>query len=368
MTSLSKLLLFAFPAVLVSGCSAIHIPALCHNRPKAFAEKAALLPSGPNDFSRPFIEEELAGLSRSFTVFIPRVCYLSHSLGESPPLVDASRPPVLLCEELFTLSPAVLELGQRLASEGFAVYIPILFGDAREDPNSKWLAIQRYVSFAFAKPDWKANVPAASERPIIHELAGLCRSIAKRHPGKKMGAIGLCISGSFPLELLCEAPIVAPVLSQPAMPVVAFDFYRRQSLGMSDEKMQAVRSVIVDRHLSVLGFRFQLDPISPPERFAHLRYLLGPAFIDATLPASDYIYRDKCPANAHAVLTDGFCPWLKGEREKRGHFAYRQLVWFLKTRLEGTSLAEPVYDPNAIARHNDSFSDSDFSFGAKCHP
>ena len=107
--------------------------------------------------------------------------------------------------------------------------------------------------------------------------------------------------------------------------------------------------MVIKQHLTVLGFRFQLDPISPPERFAHLRNLLGTAFVDATLPASDYVYVDHCPDTAHAVLTDGFRPWSKGEHETRGHFAYRQLVWFLKTRLKSESLAEPVYDANAVA-------------------
>jgi hypothetical protein len=165
-----------------------------------------------------------------------------------------------------------------------------------------------------------------------------------------MGAIGLCITGSFPLELLAEVPlppIAAAVLSQPAIPIVAGDFARRQSFGMAEEKMRAVRLVIAKKHITVLGFRFELDPISPPERFAHLRYLLGSSFIDATVPASDYIYRDHCPPNAHAVLTDAFRVWLPGEHETRGHYAYRQLVWFLKTRLDGARAAVPIYNPNA---------------------
>jgi hypothetical protein len=43
--------------------------------------------------------------------------------------------------------------------------VPILFGNAREDPNSTWLGIRRAVSFAFGRPDWKANEPAAAETP-----------------------------------------------------------------------------------------------------------------------------------------------------------------------------------------------------------
>jgi len=334
------------------GCSGIHIAGHCTSQANALAEKFALLPSRGSDFSRPFFQEELPGMHYNFTVLVPRTCYLPRS-AEKPPQIDSGRSPVVLCEELLTISPAILELAQRLASDGFAVYVPILFGNMREDPNSVWLGVYRPLSFYFGYPAWKANDAAAAERPIVQEVAALCRQIAARHPGKKMGAIGLCITGSFPLELLAEVPmppIAAPVLSQPSIPIVSSNFARRQSLGMAEEKLRTVQHIIAKRHLTVLGFRFQLDPISPPERFAHLRHLLGPSFIDATLPASDYIYLDHCPPSAHAVLTDGFRPWFNDEHETRGHYAYRQLVWFLKTRLDGARLAAPIYNPNATAK------------------
>jgi dienelactone hydrolase len=213
----------------------------------------------------------------------------------------------VICEELFTLSPAIPKLAQRLAQQGFAVYVPILFGNAREDPNSPWLEASRGLSFAFGKPDWKANDAAADDRPVIHEIAGLCTAIAARHPKKKMGVIGLCITGSFPLEMLAEgSPIAAPVVSRPAIPIVATNFDRRASFGMSQRKTLALQQEVNKRHLQVLGFRFELDQISPPTHFANIQNCLKSAFIDATLPASDYIYRDGCPSNAHAVLTDGY--------------------------------------------------------------
>jgi hypothetical protein len=52
----------------------------------------------------------------------------------------------------------------------------------------------------------------------------------------------------------------------------------------------------------VLGFRFTGDKASPPERFAHLRELLGDAFIGVELdssPGNPYNH----PKNAHSVLT-----------------------------------------------------------------
>lgn len=327
---------------LSTGC-VIHFAGHCNTDKDALKDKLALLPVNPTDSSRPFIQEEIRGVSENFTVFIPRSCYLPGAPQETL-RIDSSRAPVVICEELFTLSPALLKLAQRLADQGFAVYVPILFGNAREDPNSAWLAATRGLSFGFGKPDWKANDAAADDRPVIHEIAGLCTTIAARHPKRKMGVIGLCITGSFPLELLAErSPIAAPVISQPAIPLIATNFDRRASFGMSQSKMLVLQKQVNEHHLQVLGFRFELDQISPPERFANIQHWLKSAFFDATLPASDYIYQGGCPSNAHAVLTDGYSDPVKGKPETRGHFAYRQLVWFLKTRLNGEQIPPPVY-------------------------
>jgi Dienelactone hydrolase family len=232
-SDLSKILLFASFTALSSGC-AVHLAGHCTSQQKALEEKLALLPVSKTDTSRAFIEEEICGVHEKFTVFVPKTCYL-HGTLQGTPRIDPGRAPVVICEELFTLSPTMLKLGQRLADAGFAVYIPILFGNAYEDPNSPWMQASRGLSFGFGRPDWKANDSDADDRPVIHEIAGLCTTIAAFHPNKKLGVIGLCISGSSPLELLAEgsSPIAAPVISQPAIPVIATNFERRGSFGMS---------------------------------------------------------------------------------------------------------------------------------------
>ncbi len=298
----------------------------------------------------------MRGGSRSFKVFIPRECFA----GQTPhpgswPRADL--PPVLLCHEMVTLGPDTLELAQRLARKGYAVYVPVLFGNEHEDPGSLWLGLVRGLDFACFLPEWNANAGAGT-RPIADELADLCRTgILPKHPHQRLGIIGLCISGMLPVELLGQQAAIprltALVISQPAMPVVACTFQRRQSLGIAPEELRRARQRLMTQDLQVLGFRFQLDLMSPPERFARLRAELGDRFIDATLPASDYVLRDHYPSAAHAVLTDGFRPWRAHERETRGHFAYRQLLWFLDTRLKGHHDSEPVYHPDQTDHQED---------------
>jgi hypothetical protein len=237
------------------------------------------------------------------------------------------------------------------------VYLPILFGNEREDPVSVPLAIARGVCFRYFQPEWNADA-STSSRPIADELGGLCREeILPRHPGKGLGVIGLCISGILPIELLGQSAEIprytAMVVSQPAMPVCAASVERRRSLGISQEELTTARKRLLRNDLQVIGFRFELDLMSPPEKFAFLKSVLGDRFIDATLAAKDYVGRDHYPKAAHAVLTDGFRPWHDGEPETRAHFAYRQLLWYLDTRLKGMGSAPPVYHPSETHHRED---------------
>jgi dienelactone hydrolase len=315
----------------------------------------SLLPGFPDDQSRAFVERSMTGGTRRFKVFIPRESF-AHQSPVTGGWPRPDFPPVLLLHEFITLGPDTLELAQRLARIGYAVYVPILFGNEHEDPMSVPLAIERGISFRYFRPEWNADASSGS-RPIADELAALCREqILPRHPEKRLGVIGLCISGILPVELLgqnAEIPrYTAAVVSQPSMPVCAANLERRKSLGISDEEMATARNRLRSKNLQVIGFRFELDLMSPREKFAFLKSVLGHRFIDATLPARDYVVRDHYPRAAHAVLTDGFRPWHNGEPETRAHFAYRQLVWFLDTRLKDSESAAPIYDP-AKTRHRE---------------
>ena len=140
--------------------------------------------------------------------------------------------------------------------------MPVLFGNKDENPDNPLLKM-RAAAFVFGYPEWKAN-SVAPEREIVHELAAMARTIAARHPGKKMGIIGLCLTGSFPLELMAEKPsldfVNALVISQPSIPVYPEDFEQRQSLGMPKDKLEEIAAIIQRRGLKVMGFRFQLEP------------------------------------------------------------------------------------------------------------
>jgi dienelactone hydrolase len=111
----------------------------------------------------------------------------------------------------------------------------------------------------------------------------------------------MCFTGGFALGMMVDDVVVAPVLSQPSLPFPV-SRSRRRAVGLSESDTQRVRQRAL-AGTCVLGLRFSGDTWSPPERFEHLRELLGDAFVAVEL--------DSTPGNphghkkmAHSVLTE----------------------------------------------------------------
>jgi hypothetical protein len=111
----------------------------------------------------------------------------------------------------------------------------------------------------------------------------------------------MCFTGGFALAAAVEDVVVAPVLSQPAVPFPISGRMRRDP-GLSQEEFEVVKQRTRTDGLCVLGLRFSGDRAVPPERFDTLRTQLGDAF--------EVIELDSSPGNldgygksAHAVLT-----------------------------------------------------------------
>ncbi len=140
--------------------------------------------------------------------------------------------------------------------------------------------------------------------------------------------IGQCFTGGFALAAAVDDSVLAPVLSQPSLPLPLTPAQRRNA-GVSDPELNAVADRSANDGLCALGLRFSEDKLAPRDRFTTLRDRLGDAF--------EVIEINSAPGNehgfsrlAHSVLTDELS-------EVDGHPAYearKRVVEFLAAQLK----------------------------------
>ena len=243
-----------------------------------------------------------------------------HSGSRHKVFTKGEGPGVLLMHELPGMSEPCIRLGDRLAEAGFAVYLPLMFGEPGDFAPTRSFAklcINReFTLFANNRSS-----------PIVEWMRALGRRIHEERGGAGIGAIGMCLSGNFALSLMADESVLAPVSCEPALPM-GFGKRKRRALAVSSEELQCARERAA-AGVPLLGLRFSHDKVSPPERFERLRTEFGSQFeaveIDSSQGNPHDIARD-----AHSVLTHDFV-------DKKGHptrAALDRVLAFLKERLE----------------------------------
>ena len=235
-----------------------------------------------------------------------------------------SGPGVVLIPELPGIHPGVLGLGNHLVDNGFTVAIPSLFGKPGKAASvgyaratiARACVAREFAAFATNK-----------ERPVSLFLRALARDLNASTPGRGVGVIGQCFTGGFALAAAVDDSVLAPVLSQPSVPL-PLGLARRRDTGLSEPEMATITDRCANEGLCAMGLRFSEDKLSPRERFTALRERLGDAF--------EVIEIDSGPGNeggfgkmAHSVLTDEV-------REVDGQPAYearKRVLEFLTQRL-----------------------------------
>jgi dienelactone hydrolase len=197
-------------------------------------------------------------------------------------------PAVVVMSEMPGITPAVVAFAARVADAGFTVFMPDLFGTPGKPPSGGYIA----ASLARVCINREFRLLAARESsPILSFLRALCRAAHAELGGKGVGAIGMCITGNFALTLMVDPIIMAPVLSQPSLPL-GLTREMRAGLHLSDSDLAVVKQRTA-AGVSVLGLRFTGDPMCPPERFERLRAELGDGF--------EGIEIDSSPGNPHGL-------------------------------------------------------------------
>jgi dienelactone hydrolase len=235
-------------------------------------------------------------------------------------------PGVVLIPEMPGIHPGVLALGNHLVDNGFTVASPSLYGTPMA-PGLRPGAVPVLMKGCVAKEF--AAFATNADRPIAHYLRALARDLNERTPGKGVGVIGQCFSGGFALAAAVDDSVLAPVLSQPSLPLPLTPRQRRDP-GLSEGELKVIEKRVKDEGLCAMGLRFSEDPLSPGERFQTLKARLGDAF-EVIEISSKKGNVDGLGRMAHSVLTDQV-------REVDGHPAYearKRVVAFLTERLGG---------------------------------
>ena len=210
-----------------------------------------------------------------------------------------SGPAVIVIAEMPGMTPEVVGFADRVVDLGCTAVLPHLFGipGAGASPVN----IIRAIGPICVSKEFGAWATGKTS-PVIEWCKALARHEHERCGGPGVGVVGMCFTGNFALAMLPDESIVAPVLSQPSLPL-GFTAKAKRGLYLSDDDLRRAQDrMAAEPELCVLGLRFTHDRFVPPERFQHLREALGDRFVAVEIDSSKGNPHG-IPTAAHSVLT-----------------------------------------------------------------
>ncbi|PBI89722.1 Dienelactone hydrolase family protein [Variovorax boronicumulans] len=215
--------------------------------------------------------------------------------------VAGTGPAVIVMTEMPGISPHVARFARWVRDAGFTVYMPSMFGrdGAVPDAEEGKAVFQR----ACVSAEFRAFAGNASS-PVTQWLRALARLAHAECGGPGVGAIGMCFTGNFALTMMLEPAVLAPVLSQPSLPLD-----NPGGIEISPEEIAQVRQRLEREDLTVMAYRFEGDRFCRAQRFAAYAEALGDRFVARVLPDSAANTRDlpsffsQVVASPHSVVT-----------------------------------------------------------------
>ena len=207
-------------------------------------------------------------------------------------------PGVIIIHEMPGLHPLVVRFADRVVDAGMTAFLPVLFGQPGR-PVSPGYAIGEMLKGICIRREFSVWAHNRSS-PIVDWLHALARKVHAECGGKGVGAVGMCFTGNFALAMMTEPAVVAPVLSQPSLPL-GFSAAAKAATGLSPEEIAHAKKRFIDEDLSCLGLRFKGDPIVTKERFQSFKDAFGDKFEAIEL---DDAHAEPAPGfGPHSVLT-----------------------------------------------------------------
>lgn len=213
-----------------------------------------------------------------------------------------SGPAVVVLHEIPGITPTVAAFARRVAEAGFTAVCPVLVGTPGL-PFSKRYAARSFASVCISR---EFNVFVAGKTsPVVTWLRALAQAEHASNGGPGVGVVGMCFSGGFALAMAADPVVIAPVMSQPSLPIVTA--WRKGNVTALDcsagELAELKGRMDEDLELCVVGYRFSGDALVPKQRFARLEQELGDRFVGVTFDSSPGNPNGH-PARAHSVLTE----------------------------------------------------------------
>jgi dienelactone hydrolase len=210
-----------------------------------------------------------------------------------------SGPAVIVIHEMPGLHPGVIRFADHVVAAGMSAWCPNLFGVAGR-PAQHPGSVLTMIGGICVRREFNAWASGKSS-PIAEWLRALARQAHADCGGKGVGAVGMCFTGGFALAMVTEPSMVAPVLSQPSLPMAMGNPKRSAGIDAAPEEIACAKRRHAEDGLTVIGMRFRGDPFVPDERFETYKRELGEAF-----EAIELDPKDAAPgpmANPHSVLT-----------------------------------------------------------------
>ena len=246
-------------------------------------------------------------------------------LGQTKRVYVSGRgPAVIVMSEMPGIYPHVSRFARRVRDAGFTVWMPHLFGEDGRPLSTGYLV--RSIVRGCISREFRAFA-ANQSSPVVDWLRALA---AHAHPlsgGRGVGAIGMCFTGNFALAMMLEPAMLAPVLSQPSLPIG-----KRSGMHIAPAELAEVKARMQREDLTVLAYRFAGDSFCRAERFAAYEQALGDRFVGRVLPDSA-ANPDAIMKNPHSVVTAHLID-REGEPTRQ---ALDEILGFFRQRLIGAA-------------------------------
>ena len=184
-----------------------------------------------------------------------------HNDIEHPVYVAGKGPAILIMHELPGMVEETVALAHRLQDAGFTTYMPLFFGPPGKKATYSSL-LPYTIRLCISREFYMLKRNKTS--PILDWLRALCRRAHGECGGKGVGAIGMCLTGSYSIPLMLEPSMIAPVVSQPSLPGCIMGSRKsrlecKRSLDISPEDLEHAKSRCATEGLEIRGFKFSHD-------------------------------------------------------------------------------------------------------------